>query len=76
MVELASELLAKNPIVLRAAKVGYKNGLGMDWEQAEDYFYAKLEQSQFQDRENGREQGLAQFLDEKKIRPGLDTYVR
>ncbi len=76
VVELARELLAKNPIVLRAAKVGYKNGLGMDWEQAEDYFYAKLEQSQFQDRENRREQGLAQFLDEKKIRPGLDTYVR
>ena len=76
VVALARELLAKNPIVLRAAKVGYKNGLGMDWEQAEDYFYAKLEQSQFQDRENGREQGLAQFLDEKTIRPGLDTYVR
>jgi feruloyl-CoA hydratase/lyase len=47
----------------------------MDWEQAEDYFYAKLEQSQFQDREGGREQGLAQFLDDKTIRPGLDTYV-
>jgi trans-feruloyl-CoA hydratase/vanillin synthase len=76
VVELAQELLAKNPVVLRAAKHGYRIGQTMDWDQAEDYFYAKLEQSQFQDRERGREQGLAQFLDEKKIRPGLDTYVR
>jgi trans-feruloyl-CoA hydratase/vanillin synthase len=76
VVELARELLAKNPVVLRAAKHGYRIGQSMDWDQAEDYFYAKLEQSQFQDRESGREQGLAQFLDEKRIRPGLDTYVR
>lgn len=76
VVQLATELLAKNPVVLRAAKHGYRHGQSMDWDQAEDYFYAKLEQSQFQDRERGREQGLAQFLDEKKIRPGLDTYVR
>ncbi|MGI8712956.1 MAG: p-hydroxycinnamoyl CoA hydratase/lyase [Solirubrobacteraceae bacterium] len=74
--QLARELLAKNPAVLRAAKVGFKHALGMSWEQAEDYFYAKLEQSQFQDREHGREQGLSQFLDEKAIRPGLQTYDR
>jgi trans-feruloyl-CoA hydratase/vanillin synthase len=48
----------------------------MSWDTAEDYLYAKLEQSQFLDEERGREQGLAQFLDEKSIRPGLEPYKR
>jgi feruloyl-CoA hydratase/lyase len=73
---LARELLGKNPAVLRAAKVGFKHALGMSWEQAEDYFYAKLDQSRFQDAEGGRAKGMAQFLDEKSIRPGLETYGR
>jgi feruloyl-CoA hydratase/lyase len=73
---LARELLGKNPAVLRAAKVGFKHALGMSWEQAEDYFYAKLDQSQFADREAGRSQGLAQFLDDKSFRPGLGNYAR
>jgi trans-feruloyl-CoA hydratase/vanillin synthase len=73
---LARELLAKNPVVLRAAKLGYKHTGTMSWDQAEDYLYAKLEQSQFLDSEEGRQQGLAQFLDEKRIRPGLETYER
>ena len=73
---LARDLLNKNPAVLRAAKLGFKHGLAMSWDQAEDYFYAKLEQSQFQDNEHGREQGLAQFLDDKTIRPGLQAYSR
>ena len=73
---LARELLAKSPVALAAAKVGFRNCRGMDWELAEDYLYAKLEQSQFLDGEGGREEGLRQFLDEKRIRPGLQTYVR
>jgi trans-feruloyl-CoA hydratase/vanillin synthase len=73
---LARELLAKNPVVLRAAKLGYKQCAAMSWDQAEDYLYAKLEQSQFLDQERGREQGLGQFLDEKRIKPGLQTYER
>jgi len=73
---LARELLDKNPVVLRAAKVGFKHARAMSWEAAEDYLYAKLEQSQFLDEERGREAGLSQFLDEKSIRPGLETYRR
>jgi trans-feruloyl-CoA hydratase/vanillin synthase len=73
---LARELLEKNPVVLRAAKLGFKHCRDMSWEQAEDYLYAKMEQSQFLDREGGRTRGLEQFLDEKTIRPGLDTYRR
>jgi trans-feruloyl-CoA hydratase/vanillin synthase len=73
---LARELLEKNPVVLRAAKLGVKHAQTMSWDTAEDYLYAKLEQSQFLDKERGREHGLAQFLDEKSIRPGLQTYRR
>ena len=73
---LARELLEKNPVVLRAAKLGFKHAQTMSWDTAEDYLYAKLEQSQFLDDEHGREQGLAQFLDEKSIRPGLEPYRR
>jgi trans-feruloyl-CoA hydratase/vanillin synthase len=74
--ELARDLLGKNPVVLRAAKLGFKHCRSMSWDQAEDYLYAKLEQSQFLDAESGREQGLGQFLDEKRIKPGLQTYER
>jgi trans-feruloyl-CoA hydratase/vanillin synthase len=73
---LARELLEKNPVVLRAAKLGFKHAQTMSWDTAEDYLYAKLEQSQFLDKERGREQGLEQFLDEKSIRPGLESYRR
>ena len=62
--------------MLRAAKLGYKHCGAMSWDQAEDYLYAKLEQSQFLDAERGREQGLEQFLDEKRIKPGLQAYER
>ena len=48
---LARELLGKNPVVLRAAKLGYKHCGAMSWDQAEDYLYAKVEQSQFLDTE-------------------------
>jgi feruloyl-CoA hydratase/lyase len=73
---LARTLLQKNPVVLDAAKNGYKHAADMGWEPALDYLYAKLEQSQFNDRTSGREAGLTQFLDDKSIRPGLHTYQR
>ena len=73
---MARELLDKNPVVLRAAKLGFKHARLMSWDEAEDYLYAKLEQSQFLDAERGREAGLSQFLDEHSIRPGLQTYKR
>ncbi|MBV9817500.1 MAG: p-hydroxycinnamoyl CoA hydratase/lyase [Solirubrobacterales bacterium] len=73
---LADELKAKNPVVLRAAKLGFRHCQEMSWEAAEDFLYAKLEQSQFLDREGGRAAGLEQFLDRKSMRPGLQTYQR
>jgi trans-feruloyl-CoA hydratase/vanillin synthase len=75
-VELAQKLAAKNPVVLRAAKHGFKRCRELTWEQSEDYLYAKLDQAQLRDPEHGREKGLKQFLDEKSIKPGLENYRR
>lgn len=74
--ELARVLLDKNPTVLRQAKNAFKRIGVMDWDLAEDYLGAKAEQTAAQDPEGGRNKGMTQFLDEKSIRPGLDTYRR
>jgi trans-feruloyl-CoA hydratase/vanillin synthase len=71
--KLAAKLKEKNLVVLRAAKVGFKQARDMTWEQSEDYLYAKLDQSQVLDAERTRQAGLSQFLDEKSFRPGLST---
>ena len=73
---LAGQLLDKNPVVLRFAKQGFKRCRELTWEQSEDYLYAKVDQSNYRDPENGRQQGLKQFLDDKSIKPGLQTYRR
>ena len=75
-VALARKLLAKNPVILRAAKHGFKRCRELTWEQNEDYLYAKLDQSQLRDPEHGRAQGLKQFLDDKTLKPGLQSYKR
>lgn len=73
---LASKLLEKNPVVLRFAKHGFKRCRELTWEQNEDYLYAKVDQSIHRDPEGGRAKGLSQFLDDKAIKPGLESYKR
>ncbi|MDE1009715.1 p-hydroxycinnamoyl CoA hydratase/lyase [Paraburkholderia agricolaris] len=73
---LAEKLIGKNPVVLRAAKNGFKRCRELTWDQNEDYLYAKLDQALHRDPEHGREKGLKQFLDEKSIKPGLQSYTR
>ncbi len=74
--ELAGMLVDKNPVALRYAKNGFKRCRELTWEQNEDYLYAKIDQSSHRDPEHGREQGLKQFLDDKSIKPGLQSYQR
>ncbi|MCG7576301.1 MULTISPECIES: p-hydroxycinnamoyl CoA hydratase/lyase [unclassified Halomonas] len=74
--ELAATLRDKNPVVVRAAKTGFKMCRELTWEQNEEYLYAKLDQAQQLDPEQGRAQGLKQFLDDKTIKPGLESYQR
>src|SRR3954463_12223487 len=73
---LAGKLLDKNPVVLRAAKHGFKRCRELTWEQNEDYLYAKLDQALLRDPEHAREKGLKQFLDDKTLKPGLQSYKK
>ncbi|MFL4985815.1 MAG: p-hydroxycinnamoyl CoA hydratase/lyase [Xanthobacteraceae bacterium] len=75
-VELAKVLMEKNPTVLKAAKHAYRRVLDMSWDDAEDYLFAKIDQSRFLDPEKGRDKGMSQFLDDKTYRPGLGAYKR
>ncbi|AYB62343.1 p-hydroxycinnamoyl CoA hydratase/lyase [Ralstonia solanacearum] len=74
--EMAAKLLAKNPVVLRFAKHGFKRWRELSLEQNEDYLYAKVDQSKHRVPEKGRQRGLKQFRDDKTIKPGLQTYKR
>jgi trans-feruloyl-CoA hydratase/vanillin synthase len=73
---LALKLASKNPVILRAAKHGFKRCRELTWDQNEDYLYAKLDQALHRDPEDSRAQGMKQFLDEKSIKPGLQSYKR
>ena len=74
--ELANKLLKKNPAVLRAAKEVYKTCKNMDFWQAEEYMSAKSIALRATDPEKGRDQGITQFIDEKRYRPGMGEYER
>jgi trans-feruloyl-CoA hydratase/vanillin synthase len=76
VVGLAQKLLEKNPVVLRYAKQGFKRCRELTWDQNEDYLYAKIDQNNYRDPEKGRKEGLKQFLDDKTIKPGLQSYKR
>ena len=73
-VQLAKILMAKNPVVLNAAKLAYKHADEMNWETAEDYLSAKAAQATLFDPTKGMMQGISQFLDDKSYKPGLGTY--
>jgi trans-feruloyl-CoA hydratase/vanillin synthase len=75
-VEVASKLAGMNTHVLRAAKVGFKKAQQMSWDEAEDYLYAKLDAATGHDPDQGKQQGMAQFLDDKTYRPGLGSYEK
>ena len=74
--ELARVLMEKNPTILAQAKVAFRNVEEMSWDVALDYLSAKNEQAILIDPEQGRQQGLKQFLDDKSYRPGLKSMKR
>ena len=73
---LAKMLLAKNPHALRACKEAIRGCIGMPFEVSGDYLAAKSSQLRLVDDEDGRTQGLTQFLDDKSYRPGLGAMAR
>ena len=74
--DLAQLLMTKNPTVLRSAKHAARRVVGMDWDLAEEYLAAKAAQTQLNDEEKGRIEGMKQFLDDKTSRSGLEGYKR
>ena len=75
-VALCNKLKSKNPAALRACKEAYKVIRTMDYTQAKYWLEAKSSWLSSVDAEDGRNQGIRQFVDEKRYRPGLGAYIR
>src|SRR5215469_1608719 len=71
--ELAGVLLKKNPVTIKAAKDAVRRVKEMTYENAEDYLIRAQEAANSFDNE-GRKEGIRQFIDEKSYKPGLATY--
>ena len=72
-VQIAEILLKKNPVTLKAAKDAVRRTLEMTFDNAEDYLIRAQEAANFFDNE-GRKEGMRQFLDDKTYKPGVGTY--
>jgi feruloyl-CoA hydratase/lyase len=70
---LADKLLGLNPHTLRACKEVYKHVKDMDYEDAEDYMWAKLDMLTVLDP-GGRQRGIKQFIEDKSYKPGFESY--
>ena len=70
---VAGILLQKNPIALKAAKDAIRRVGEMTYDNAEDYLVRAQEAANFFDNE-GRKEGIRQFVDEKAFKPGLAAY--
>jgi trans-feruloyl-CoA hydratase/vanillin synthase len=75
-VKLAKKLMEKSPAVLRYTKEGIRAVRFMNEPQAADYLNAKSDALKLNDKENSRQEGMKQFLDEKTYRPGLGNFKR
>jgi len=71
--EVAHVLLKKNPVALKATKDAVRRVSEMTYDNAEDYLIRAQEAANSFDNE-GRKEGIRQFIDEKSYKPGLGTY--
>jgi trans-feruloyl-CoA hydratase/vanillin synthase len=70
---LAELLLKKNAVALKATKDAIRRVKEMTYDNAEDYLVRAQEAANSFDNE-GRKEGMRQFIDEKSYRPGLEVY--
>jgi feruloyl-CoA hydratase/lyase len=75
-IKLATKLMDKSPAVLRYTKEGIRAVRFMNEPQAADYLNAKSDALKYNDKENSRNEGMKQFLDDKTYRPGLGNFKR
>ena len=71
--EVANVLLQKNPVALKATKDAVRRVGVMTYDEAEDYLIRAQEAANSYDNE-GRKEGIRQFIDEKSYKPGLGAY--
>jgi trans-feruloyl-CoA hydratase/vanillin synthase len=71
--EVAGVLLKKNPVALKATKDAIRRVREMTYDNAEDYLVRAQEAANSFDNE-GRKEGIRQFIDEKSYKPGLGAY--
>jgi len=73
--EVANVLLAKNPVALKATKDAVRRVGEMTYDNAEDFLIRAQEAANSFDND-GRKEGIRQFIDEKTYKPGLGSYRR
>src|SRR3954470_23528223 len=71
--EVANVLLKKNPVALKATKDAVRRVSIMSYDDAEDYLIRAQEAANSFDNE-GRKEGIKQFIDDKTFKPGLGAY--
>ncbi|MBK19706.1 MAG: p-hydroxycinnamoyl CoA hydratase/lyase [Rhodospirillaceae bacterium] len=74
--KIARKLMKKNPWAIQYTKEAIRSVRDMNMEQAADYLRCKSDALQRVDKEQGRQEGMRQFLDSKSFRPGVGTYKR
>ena len=70
---VAHALLKKNPVALKATKDAVRRVGEMTYDNAEDFLVRAQEAANYFDNE-GRKEGMKQFIDEKSYKPGLSAY--
>lgn len=73
---LARLLEAKSPAAVKYTKEAIRTVRGMSKDQALDFLDCKNDALIATDPERGRKKALAQFLDDKSFKPGLQTFER
>lgn len=71
--EVAAVLLNKNPVALKATKDAIRRVREMTYDNAEDYLIRTQEAANSYD-DDGRKEGIRQFIDDKSYKPGLGPY--
>jgi feruloyl-CoA hydratase/lyase len=72
---VARVLLEKNPVALKATKDAIRRVREMPYDNAEDFLVRAQEAANSFDND-GRKEGIRQFIDEKSYKPGLSAYNR
>jgi trans-feruloyl-CoA hydratase/vanillin synthase len=71
--EVACTLLSKNPVALRATRDAIRRVGEMSYDNAEDFLVRAQEAANSYDND-GRKEGIKQFIDDKSFKPGLSAY--